>query len=89
MGSTFIKDPDAVLDYQVDWSRWLSDGETIVESYWVLTSGDVVIGDTGQTDTASTVWLSGGTEQSTLTNRIVTSDGREDTRSFTVLLNQR
>ncbi len=27
---TFEKDPDAVLDYQFDWSKWL-DGDTITD----------------------------------------------------------
>ena len=31
--TTFIKDPDAVLDYSVDWSKWLT-GMEIVTSAW-------------------------------------------------------
>jgi hypothetical protein len=29
MSGTWIKDPDAVLDYTVDWSAWLESGDTI------------------------------------------------------------
>jgi len=31
--TTFIKDPDAVLDYSVDWSKWLA-GDQIQTSAW-------------------------------------------------------
>lgn len=89
MNSTFIKDPDAVLDYQVDWGLWLADGEVITESDWIVARGDVVLGGTGWTDTASMAWLSGGTQTSTVTNRIATSEGREDNRSFIVVVSQR
>lgn len=31
---TFTKDPHAVLDYTVDWTRWLA-GDTIATSAWL------------------------------------------------------
>ena len=38
---TFTKDPDAVLDYSVDWSLWLA-GDTISSSEWLLDDGGVL-----------------------------------------------
>ena len=35
---TFTKDPDAVLDYSVDWSLWLA-GDEISTSEWLLEEG--------------------------------------------------
>ena len=83
------KDPDAVLDYSVDWSTWL-DGDTISTSTWTVSGADsdlVIDSDTNST-TATTVWLSGGTKNYgyILTNRIVTAAGRTDDRSVTVTM---
>lgn len=73
------KDPNEVLDYRVDWTDRLLDGETISTSDFTLASGDVMI-DSEPSPVAgvATVWLSGGTEGtvSVLTNRITTSSAR-------------
>ena len=52
---TFTKDPDAVLDYSVDWTRWL-DGDILSESQWIVPP-DLVMEDEGKTSTMATVWL--------------------------------
>ena len=86
---TFTKDPNAVLDYSVDWSRWL-DGDTIATSVWTVPAGLTKVSDTNTT-TKTTVWLSGGTaDQSyTVTNRITTTGGRTEDRSFIVKVEER
>ena len=38
---TFTKDPDAVLDYSVDWSLWLA-GDEISSSEWLLEEGALI-----------------------------------------------
>lgn len=75
MASEFTKDPDAVLDYQVDWTTWLN-GDTISVSTWTVATGLTQVSATNTTTTA-TVWLSGGTvDQSyTVANKIVTAGG--------------
>lgn len=85
---TFTKDPEAVLDYSIDWSRWLA-GDQIVTSTWTV-DGLEKVSDT-QTATKTTVWLRGGTagESYTVTNRITTSGGRTDDRSFLVRVEDR
>jgi hypothetical protein len=73
------KDPDAVLDYQVDWSAWLG-VDTISTSTWVVPTGITKNSDT-KTTTTATIWLRGGTAGTLylVTNRIVTAGGRTDT----------
>lgn len=85
----YTKDPDAVLDYLVDWSAWLPDGDTITASTFTVNSDDngaIVVDDTLFDSTTTTVWLSGGVagEKYTVTNHITTADGREDDRSITI-----
>jgi hypothetical protein len=81
MPSKFTKDPDAVLDYEWDWSDWLG-SDIIVSSDWVLPDG-IVEDSSTHTDTTSTIWLSGGTvgESYEVVNRITTTAGRIDDRT--------
>jgi hypothetical protein len=86
----FIKDPSAVLDYTIDWSLWLSNGETITTSVWTVPTG--ITGSTQSISGSKTItWLSGGTAGNayTISNRITTSAGRTDDRSFLVVVENR
>lgn len=78
---TLTKDPNAVLDYSVDWSRWLN-GDTIATGVWMVPAGLTKVTD-ANTTTKTTAWLSGGTaDQSyTVTNRITTTGGRTEDSS--------
>lgn len=89
MPSHFVKDPDAVLDYQIDWEDWL-DSDTISTSEWTVESGITRDSD-ANTATTTTIWLSGGTagETYSLTNRIVTTGGRTEDRTMTVYVEER
>lgn len=88
MPQRFAKDPDAVLDYKFDWSRWLTDGETI-NSQTTTASTGVTVDSSSITDdgTSVTVWLSGGTPGNTYTvqSRITTSAGRTDDRTIQIV----
>ena len=88
---TFTKDPDAVLDYSVDWSLWLA-GDEISTSEWMLEEGALLeqVTDTNTT-TKTTVWLRGGQKGTTylVTNRIVTVGGRTDDRTISVKVEDR
>lgn len=82
------KDPDATLDWIFDWNDWLTEAETISSSSFILDPGisiDPVKGNSNTTKT-TVVWLTGGTEGQVyrVTNRITTSEGRTDDRSFTL-----
>lgn len=70
------KDPDEVLDYQIDWSARLN-SDTISTSVWTVPDG--ITGATqSNTTTSTTLWLSGGTDGSSydILNRITTAGGR-------------
>jgi len=84
---TFIHDPDAVLDYVINWATWLG-ADTISTSTWTLSSTDIVTTDDSHTDTASTIWISGGVgnRKYTATNHIVTSLGREQDDSIMLIV---
>jgi hypothetical protein len=88
---TFTKDPDAVLDYSVDWSLWLA-GDEISSSEWLLEDGAVLEKVTdAHTSTNATIWLQGGEAGATylVTNRIVTVGGRTDDRTISVKVQDR
>lgn len=77
------KDPDEVLDYQLDWADAnnprLEDGETLTASTFSIVEGSVEIeSQTYASSGLATVWLSGGTagEKCTILNRVTTSEGR-------------
>jgi len=80
----FVKDPDAVKDYGIDWDDWLNDvGDTISVSEWIVPQGLTAISNS-KTTLGTTVWLSGGNagESYRVTNRITTVGGRIDDRSI-------
>lgn len=79
-----LKDPQATLDYSVEWSQWL-DGDTISTSSWTVTTG---LNNTSEstTTTKATVWLSGGSIGGVYSavNTITTATGRTDERTITI-----
>ena len=81
---TFLKDPQEVLDFTIDWGLWL-DGDTISSDIWTVGSGITSDLETS-TSTTSTIWLSGGTLATTYTvaNRIVTAGGRTAERTLNI-----
>lgn len=85
----YLKDPDAVLDFVVDWSDWLVAGDSIVESEWI--SEGLTTATPSLDGAKATVWLSGGTVGTTykVTNRVTTSAGRIDDRTLEVLVIER
>ena len=81
----------AVLDYTIDWTKWLDEvGDTIETSTWIVPTGLTKVTETNTTKLA-TVWLSGGTVgmNYTVTNRITTAAGRADDRSITIRVRER
>lgn len=88
--TTFIKDPKAVLDYSVDWSKWLA-GDQVATSDWSVSDPALEAAGDSNGPTRTTVWLSGGTagQSYTVTNQITTSGGRTDERSFTIQVQDR
>lgn len=83
--STFPKDSDAILDYEFNWTDWLSPSETI-SSYEIIASPGITVQSDTNTEDKVTVWLSGGTagQPYTVTCRITTNQGRTDDRTMTI-----
>lgn len=96
----FIKDPDSMLDYSVDWSDWLG-ADDIASVVWFVddVEGGVAEGDSlfveiaycFFTDKVATVWLSQGVVRRSydVTCRITTTSGRVDDRTFRVKINEK
>jgi hypothetical protein len=87
---TFTKDPDAVLDYEFDWSDWLATGDGIA-SHTVTPDTGLTVDSDSATSTAVTVWLSGGTvnENYNVVCHIVTTAGREDDRTAVIAVQEK
>ena len=88
--NTFLKDSEAVLDYEFDWSAWLASGETIT-SHTITVAGGVTLDSSTASTTAVVAWISGGTtpSRSTVACRITTSESRTDERTITLVVKDR
>jgi len=92
----FIKDPDALLDYKVDWGEWLGNDQIIsaqaindtVAS--AQTSGLRIASTVVSASSAVVTWLSAGVidNEYTVTVRIWTSAGRRNDECFTVSIEE-
>lgn len=97
MSAQFLKDPDAVLDYAIDWSvSYLLSAEQITASSWfILPQGavnDLTIDNMPPVVSGvATVFVSGGIAGKSyqLTNRITTDQGRTDERSITIRVEEK
>jgi hypothetical protein len=91
--TTYVHDPEAVLDYPIDWTAWLAEVDDTIVSHEVTVEpeGAVVIDSTEATATKVTAWISGGTdgENAKVTCHIVTAGGREDDRSIRLSVRER
>lgn len=87
---TFLKDPDAVLDYGFDWSEWLQTGETLSSATWTIPSG-ITKSSQQESSTGTVIWLSGGTAGTNynISCKIVTSANRTDERTMTIIVRNR
>lgn len=82
----FDKDPLAVLDYTIDWGKWLANGETLNTASWTIPG---VLSSTGAAFSGSTatIFLLGGVSGVSYSVYcvITTTAGRIDKR--TILIN--
>jgi len=91
--NSFVKDPQATLDYLVDWAAYLGT-DTIATSTFTVDAGITVgtgLQAPSNTPTSATVWLSGGSVGQTykVVNKIVTAAGRTDERTFMLSVQNR
>lgn len=87
-GKIWTKDPDAVVNFTIDWAKVLGT-DTITTSTFTPDSG-LTKDAASKTDSTSTVKLSGGTlgEDYDVLNRIVTAGGLTHDRTFRILVRQ-
>lgn len=91
---TYEKDANELLDYLIDYSRALANGDIIVLSTWEMDAGAAtgapVIEATQSSDTVTTIWLSGGVDgqQYVFRNDVTTNDGRRMTRRIKISVNK-
>ena len=92
--SLLLKDPDAVLDYSIDWGAEYLGGDLLAESAWSATpyepGGVAIVGSQFDATTAS-VKASGGLPGRLyrLVNQVVTAAGRTDSRSIVLRVEAR
>ncbi|PCI43055.1 MAG: hypothetical protein COB49_12845 [Alphaproteobacteria bacterium] len=97
MSEQFLKDPDATLDYVIDWSgSYLLSGEQITASSWLIlpqgASNDLAVDNIPlPVSGVATVFITGGIAGKIyqLTNRITTDQGRTDERSITIRVEEK
>ena len=90
-----LKDPEAVLDYAIDWgAQYLDEGDLIADSSWSVEpdepSGVAVLASSFG-DRVSSVQAGGGSPGRLyrLANRVVTQSGRIDERSIMLRVEKR
>lgn len=84
------KDPQAQLDYGVDWTAEIRAGDSIIESTWGAEQG-IAIEDVSRTGNIAVVLLSGGQagQLYEITNTIITALSRTDQRTLLVPVRHR
>lgn len=91
-----VQDPSAQLPYAIDWTSWLDQSETLVDSQWSVQPSDGVHLQqaTVAAGKVASVWISGLTQGVSymVTNHITTSSTplpKIDDRSFIILCEDR
>jgi hypothetical protein len=89
-----LKDPEAMLDYSIDWGADYLTGDVLTESSWTVgpaEAGGVSIISSRFDLLTSTVEVGGGRAGRIyrLTNHVVTAEGREDSRSIMLRVEKR
>lgn len=89
----FVKDPQARIDHEIDWSAYLA-AQTLVASSWAVEpaeAGGLTVAESAFEDRRSSARLSGGVvgRLYRLTNHVILSDGQADERSVTIRVEER
>lgn len=90
--STFTKDPDATLDYSIDWTAdgWIGADTITGTPVWTVPVG-LTLESQSNTTTVATAWISGGTVGAdyAVACKITTAGGRTDERTIRLQIRQR
>jgi hypothetical protein len=90
LGWWIAMDPQAMKDFTLDWSAFLAAGESIASSIWQVGPG-LSTSAPSDNGSAATVWLTPDPDTEEVAvcwvrNRITTSAGRADRRSFRIVV---
>jgi hypothetical protein len=91
--SFYLKDPDARVDYSIDWTPFLA-GQTIVASDWTVVpdeDGGIAVASSGFEMPRTAARLTGGVvgHVYTISNLVTLSDGSIDARSISLRVEER
>jgi len=99
IGAYIEKDPQARLDYSIDWTDWIAGGDIITNSHWTIstiTSDPLPMTQWTSnifttTPAITTVYLANGSVGNTytITNRITTSNQIVEERFFRIVVKDR
>lgn len=92
--SIYLKDPQAILDYAIDWPPGWVGGAAISSALWTVTpaeSGGVSVQDEAVEGLRASVRLGGGVPGHVyrVAGSVILSDGRVDERSLTLRVEER
>ena len=90
-GYYIYKDPNATKEYNIDYSEWLIDGDTLQSVVWTVPNGIIKEAeDIKPGNQICLIKLSGGSigQNYLITAHIVTLNGREDDNSFRVIIRE-
>ncbi len=78
MTDVMVKKPADVLDYDVDFARWLPSPDRLSGASSTIANSTAVVDRTEYTDTNAKVWISGGElgETANVTVTVTTQEGR-------------
>lgn len=81
-------DPDALVDYEIDWVLWLN-GDTISTSAWTVENATEA--SSSNTTTAAKIFIQNALAGKIvkMTNRITTAGGRTDDRTLLAAVRNR
>jgi hypothetical protein len=84
----FVTDPEAVLDYEIDWSTYLG-ADTIATATWDVPDGITNEADTNTT-TTTTIRVSGGVAGTSymLKCAVELATGQEDVRRIKIVVQE-
>lgn len=91
--SFYLKDPEARVDYAIDWAPYL-DGQTIVDSAWSVEPGEeggLAVDEASFAPERTAARLSGGIvgHSYSVSNLVTLSDGSADARSISLRVEER
>lgn len=86
----YIKDPDSIRTFGVDWASFL-DGLGFSVSAWIIVSGSVAIDSDTTSGTKALVKLTGGTsgEKCALRSRVTRVDGERDDQTIYIKIKEK